>query len=141
MDVRERCNAIEECYEFMLGYAAKGLPGDDGGGTQLREQLDRAAKALSGLADAYTAVVNKEGRAPVERYQAFMTLLDRDAGNSLAAIELVRSLPSISSQVIDNLNALIHLRALLTALFLIDEILRPQRITPNMQPADSIDQD
>jgi hypothetical protein len=32
--------------------------------------------------------------------------------------------PSISSQLIDNLNASIHLRALLTDLFLLDEILR-----------------
>jgi hypothetical protein len=31
---------------------------------------------------------------------------------------------SISSQLIDNLNAWIHLRALLTDLFLIDEILK-----------------
>ena len=32
--------------------------------------------------------------------------------------------PSISSQLIDNLNASIHVRALLTDLFLIDEILK-----------------
>jgi hypothetical protein len=34
---------------------------------------------------------------------------------------------SISSQVVDNLNASIHLRALLTDLFLIDEVLKGQR--------------
>ena len=33
---------------------------------------------------------------------------------------------SISSQVVDNLNASIHVRALLTDLFLIDEILKSQ---------------
>jgi hypothetical protein len=33
--------------------------------------------------------------------------------------------PSISSQLIDNLNASIHLRALLTDLFLLDESLKP----------------
>jgi hypothetical protein len=27
-DVVERCEAIEECYEFMLAYAAQGLPSD-----------------------------------------------------------------------------------------------------------------
>jgi len=32
--------------------------------------------------------------------------------------------PSISSQLVDNLNASIHVRALLTDLFLIDEILK-----------------
>jgi hypothetical protein len=40
----------------------------------------------------------------------------------------VQAQPSISSQLIDNLNASIHLRALLTDLFLIDEILRRQPV-------------
>jgi len=53
--------------------------------------------------------------------------LERDARDSLAAIQLVLAQPTISSQLIDNLNASIHLRALLTDLFLIDEILKPQR--------------
>jgi hypothetical protein len=143
MDVRERCNAIEDCYEFMLAYAAKGLPGDggSGAGSQLRDHLGRGARALSGLADAYAAAAKNEDRQPIERYQAFLTLLDRDARNSLVAIELVLSLPSISSQVIDNLNALIHLRALLTDLFLIDEILRPQRMTADTMPTNSTGQD
>ena len=53
-------------------------------------------------------------------------MLDRDAEDSLAALELVLAQPVISSQLIDNLNASIHLRALLTDLFLIGEILRTQ---------------
>ena len=28
--ISERCNAVEECYEFMLAYAAQGLPSDEG---------------------------------------------------------------------------------------------------------------
>jgi hypothetical protein len=51
-------------------------------------------------------------------------MLDRDVQDSLAAIDLVLAQPSISSQLIDNLNASSHLRALLTDLFLIGEILR-----------------
>ena len=54
-------------------------------------------------------------------------MLDRDARDSLAAIELVLAQPAISSQLIDNLNASIHLRALLTDLFLLDEIVKLQR--------------
>ena len=50
--------------------------------------------------------------------------VDDDAGDASAAIQLVLSLPAIGSQVIDNLNASIHLRALLTDLFLIDEVLK-----------------
>ena len=58
---------------------------------------------------------SKEERLePAEKYQAFLAVLDRDAHDSLAAIELVLAQPAISSQLIDNLNASIHLRALLT---------------------------
>jgi hypothetical protein len=128
-DVRERCNAIEECYEFMLAYAAQGLPSDEGSGSgsQLREFLGRAVKALSGLADAYATAVKQEGQA-TEPYRAFLTVLDRDASDSIAAIEMVRTQRALSSQLIDNLNASIHIRALLTDLFLIDEALKLQRI-------------
>ena len=61
---------------------------------------------------------------PAGPYQAFVAVIDRDSADSLAAIELVLAQPSISSQLIDNLNASIHLRALLTDLFLVGEILR-----------------
>jgi hypothetical protein len=129
-DVRERCNAIEECYEFMLAFAAQGLPSDQGSGSgsQLREFLGRAVKALSGLADAYAAAIKQEGQA-IEPYRAFLAVLDRDASDSIAAIEMVRAQPALSSQVIDNLNASIHLRALLTDLFLIDETFKLQQIS------------
>jgi hypothetical protein len=124
----ERCNAIEECYEFMLAYAAKGLPSEEvrAAGSPIRQFLDRAASAISGIAES-CALTLREGRfGPDEKYQAFLAVLDRDARDSLAAIELVRAQPSISSQLIDNLNASIHLRALLTDLFLLGDILRSQ---------------
>ena len=129
-DVRERCNAIEECYEFMLAFAAQGLPSDrgSGSGSQLREFLGRAVKALDGLADAYATAVKDEGQAP-EHYRAFLAVLDRDASDSIAALEMVQAQPVLSSQLIDNLNASIHIRALLTDLFLIDEALKLQRIS------------
>jgi hypothetical protein len=129
-DVRERCNAIEECYEFMLAYAAQGLPSDagSGSGSQLREFLGRAVKALSGLAEAYAIAVKQEGQA-AEPYRAFLAVLDRDASDSIAAIEMVRAQPALSSQLIDNLNASIHIRALLTDLFLIDETLKLYQIS------------
>jgi hypothetical protein len=123
-EIGERCNAIEECYEFMLAYAAQGLPSDESGKSdgQVREYLQRAVKSLSGLGDCCAQAVEAEGLEPVERYEAFIAVLDCDARDSLAAIELVLAQPAISSQLIDNLNASIHLRALLTDLFLIGEI-------------------
>jgi hypothetical protein len=124
----ERCDAIEECYEFMLAYAGQGLPSDEGSqaGGQLRGFLGRAVKALTGMAESCAAAVKEEGLEPAGAYQAFIAVLDRDADDSLAALELVLAQPVISSQLIDNLNASIHLRALLTDLFLIGEILRTQ---------------
>ena len=115
-----RCSVIEECYEFMLAYAGQGLPRDATGRDGLiRDFLSRAAQALAGLEDAYASVV-----PPGEAYAAFQTVLARDARDSLVAVELVLAQPAIGSQLIDNLNASIHLRALLTDLFLIDEILK-----------------
>jgi hypothetical protein len=128
-EISNRCNAVEECYEFMLAYAAQGLPSDQSSesGGQVREFLYRAVRALAGLAEICAVAVKKEGFEPADKYLAFFAVVDRDARNSLAAIELVLAQPAISSQLIDNLNASIHLRALLTDLFLVDEILKTQR--------------
>jgi hypothetical protein len=125
----ERFEAIEECYEFMLAYAAQGLPSDEGSksGTQLREFLNRAVQALSGLAESCATAMREEGLERQDRLEAFLAVLDDDARDSLAAMELVLAQASISSQLIDNLNASMHLRALLTDVFLLGEVLRTQR--------------
>lgn len=128
-EIGARCAAIEECYEFLLAYAGQGLAGDEGSKStgQARDYLKRAVEALSGLAGAYAAAVKKESLQPAESYQKFLAVLDRDASDSLAAIQLVLAQITLSSQLIDNLNASIHVRALLTDLFLVDEILKPQK--------------
>ena len=46
-------------------------------------------------------------------------------------MELVLAQPAISSQLIDNLNASMHLRALLTDVFLLGEVLRSRRAAAN----------
>jgi len=127
-EIWNRCDAVEECYEFLLAYAAQGLPNDQGSksGGQVREFLHRAVQALSGLGDICALAVKEEGLEPADKYLAFFAVLDRDARDSLAAIELVLAQPAISSQLIDNLNASIHLRALLTDLFLVGEIVKKQ---------------
>jgi hypothetical protein len=127
-EIFKRCEAVEECYEFMLAYAAQGLPTDKGSksGGQIREFLQRAARALTGLSEACAMAIKEEGLEPADKYLAFLAVLDRDARDSLAAIELVLAQPAIGSPLVDNLNASIHLRALLTDLFLVDEILKKQ---------------
>jgi hypothetical protein len=111
----ERFEAIEECYEFMLAYAAQGLASDKGSesGRQVREFLNRAVNALSGLAESCAEAMGEDR-------PAFLAVLERDASDSLAALELVLAQPAISSQLIDNLNASVHLRALLTDVFLFE---------------------
>jgi hypothetical protein len=127
-EISNRCDTVEECYEFLLAYAAQGLPSDQGSksGAQVRDFLQNAVKALTALAETCAIAVKKEGLEPADKYLAFFAVLDRDARDSLAAIQLVLAQPIISSQLIDNLNASIHLRALLTDLFLAGEILRNQ---------------
>jgi hypothetical protein len=118
----ERCQVIEECYEFLLAYAGQGLPSDEGG--QVRNFLQRAAEALTGLAESCARAIRNSDLEPPEQYEDFCSMLERDARDSLAVIHVVRAQPSISSQLVDNLNASSHLRALLTDLFLMGEILR-----------------
>jgi hypothetical protein len=123
-DLVERCDVVEECYEFMLAYAAQGLTRDSGSaaGEQLRDLLGRAVKSLAGLPSAYRTAISDASLRPADRHEAFLAVIDRDCSDALAAMELVLAQPSISSQLVDNLNASIHLRALLTDLFLLDEI-------------------
>jgi hypothetical protein len=123
-DFSARCNAIEEAYEFMLAYAAQGLPNEHGSasGSQIREFLRKCDHALAGLADAARACARKRGGpAP---YEAFINVVERDVQGAQAAVQLVLAQPSIGSQLVDNLNASIHLRTVLTDLFLLDDVLK-----------------
>lgn len=126
IDFLERSDVIEECYEFLLGYAAQGLPTDEGSsaGREVRDHLEQAREALTGLLESSRRAAADLQFEPSQKYDAFCSMLERDARDSLAAVELVLAQPSIGSQLIDNLNASSHLRALLTDLFLFGEIVR-----------------
>ena len=125
-DFRKRCDTIEEAYEFCLGYAAQGLTPQDAGenGRQAREYLRRCEQALDGLGDSLTASINRLALDGAPAYHSFIRVIDRDARDAQAAAALVLAQPAIGSQLIDNFNASIHIRALLTDLFLIDEALK-----------------
>ena len=125
-ELKDRCARIEEAYEFMLAYAAQGLrtePGS-GSGSQIRAMLTVCNNSLTGLADLFTQIVRADKLEPAAAYDNFIAVLARDAKDAQASVQLALAQPSISSQMIDNLNASIHLRALLTDLFLIDEIVQ-----------------
>jgi hypothetical protein len=125
-ELNARINTIEEAYEFMLAYASQGLSSDQGSdtGAQAREFLKRCDAALGNIAGFLTGYVEGAGFEPKAPYDAFIAVIDRDARDAQAAVQLVLAQPSISSQLVDNLNASIHLRALLTDLFLIDEVIK-----------------
>ena len=123
-DLKRRIDRVEEAYEFMLSYAARGLADDQS--TSLRRFLERTHEALDGIGDAVRAVLAEDGgedAAAKRGVERFVAVLDRDAAASHAAVGMVLAQPAIGSQLIDNLNASIHVRALLTDLFLIDEAL------------------
>jgi len=125
-DLARRVDAIEAGYELMLAYAAQGLPSDTlaANGGQLREYLRRFDEALTGLAERYREYVVSQDRVAPATVEGFLDVLSADARSAQAGLRLVMAQPSISSQLVDNLNASIHVRALLTDIFLIDEALK-----------------
>lgn len=124
-EFQQHCETIEESYEFSLSYAAQGhgATSTSPQAQELRARLSRSVQAMRALEASCAAAVAGEQLEPAARYQSFLQVLARDAQDSVAAIELVLAQPGISSQMIDSLNASIHLRALLTDIFLFAEIL------------------
>ena len=109
-------DVVEETYEFMLAYAAQGRrTEEDGSSSGIRAYLQRTDEAL-----AVIAAARVEGNAA----EQYLDVIRQDVAKAGAAIRFVLAQPSIGSQLVDNLNASIHLRALLTDLFLLDEALK-----------------
>jgi len=125
-ELARRAEAIEGGYELMLGYAAQGLPTDQGAANsgQLRDHLTRFADALVGLPATYRECATALGVGPQDALDGFLEALARDAAATQAALRLLLGQPGISSQMVDNVNASIHVRALLTDVFVVDEILK-----------------
>ena len=129
VELEQRIEAVESGYEFMLAYAAQGRDTDKGAaaGRNVREYLERMSAALEGLGAVIGACAASVDPSLATRAAAFFAAVDADAKIAQAAVRLVLARPDIASQLIDNLNASIHLRALLTDLFVVDEALKPAR--------------
>lgn len=110
--------AVETAYEFLLAYAAQGRADDVAGpGRKSREivmELDAALASILGWLD---------------KKIVFSSVVEEDIRKTRKALTLVLAQPRISSELIDNLNASMHLRAVLTDLFLLSAT-----ITSNAQP-------
>ncbi|MFL2538730.1 MAG: hypothetical protein ACJ0RU_04485 [Candidatus Rariloculaceae bacterium] len=121
----ERIDAIESGYEFMLAYAAQGRDTDrdssgSGAGFELREFLKKMEKALDGLGPLIKSAIDSK-KSNLGASNDFLDAVEEDAKKALGLIRLIMAQPDVSSMLIDNANASIHLRALLTDLFIIDE--------------------
>lgn len=106
--MHDNIEIIEAGYEFLLAYAAQGR--DDDAGTETRDTLGKMSAATQAIATDLDGSKSE-----------FDAVVVDDAGKAGAAIRLVLEQEKISSELVDNLNASIHLRALLTDLFLLSE--------------------
>jgi len=108
---------VESGYEFMLAYAAQGRPPHDEATYPSPHARPELEKLLASLANVTAVLGNSD--------QEFEQVIVEDIRKASAAIRFVLSQPRMSSELIDNLNASIHLRAVLTNFFLYSEIFRP----------------
>lgn len=106
--MHDNIETIESGYEYLLAYAAQGREND--AGSEVRTTLSGMSEAASSIA----AALENGG-------DEFDPVVANDAKSAGAAIRLVLRQSGISSELVDNLNASIHLRALLTDLFLLSE--------------------
>lgn len=116
-DLEKDIEAVESGYEFLLAYAAQGRPPhvEDGYPTpHARPTLQEMLTAMQNVAAALAGSDH-----PYEQ-----VIVD-DIRKASAAIGFVLAQPRMSSELVDNLNASIHLRAVLTDFFLYSEVFRP----------------
>ena len=113
-------DAIEGGYEFLLAYAAQGRHTDRNAAQSPRPRLEAMAGALAVLPDLARAVAAEGDDAAPADGGALFAAFERDADIAAAAVRLVLRQADIGSGLIDNLNASIHLRAVLTDIFLLD---------------------
>jgi len=117
-----RIEVIEAGYEYLLAYAAQGR--QDDAGSDVRRTLTEMNTALDGLGELVARGIEESSAGASMDSTAFLEAVSRDARIAHGALGLVLSRAAISSLLVDNLNASIHLRALLTDLFLIDQALK-----------------
>jgi hypothetical protein len=107
--LHEHIEVIESGYEYLLAYAAQGRVDDQG--TDARSTLTAMSEAAQRIADLLEKTEREFDRVIID-----------DANKAGAAIRFVLAQSKIGSEQVDNLNASIHLRALLTDLFLVSDV-------------------
>jgi hypothetical protein len=115
-NLEDDIEVVESGYEFLLAYAAQGRPPQDesGIGPHARPTLEKMLQAMKNVSQTLTGT----------QHEFEQVILD-DLKKASAAVAFVLAQPKIGSEVIDNLNASIHLRTVLTDFFLYSEAFRP----------------
>ena len=121
-DLARRIDDIESSYEFLLAYAAQGRQHDQG--TDARARMTSMVQALDGLATQARAALQTGPADRESEIAPYLDAVERDAAVARGAIALVLRREAIPSLLVDNLNASVHVRALLTDLFLIEQFLK-----------------
>ena len=121
---------IEAAYEYMLAYAAQGrkdepAAGDASNTPSIRNFLENMLWGIENITQAFSesAQALSDDASVVESFESFKTVLASDAESASAVVGMALKVPSLSSQLIDNLNASAHLRCFLTDIFVLDEVL------------------
>ncbi len=118
--LRERIDAVEEAFEYMLAYANQGREEEDKSeDSGIRAFLTRAADALDGIHEAATSAAT-ELETDQTIWQSYLSILEEDAARARTFIQFTLAQPNLSSEAVDNLNATNHMRTVLTDLFLLD---------------------
>jgi len=113
---------IENAYEFMLVYAARGLDKEaDNESPSIRDLLGLLSQSLGSINNVGIKKIEWSSGDESTALNDLLEVLNGYARKAKLSVDLVLSTSLISSQLVDNLNASIHLRALLTSLFVIDE--------------------
>lgn len=110
--LQDYIEVVECAYETMLAYAAQGKESDLAG-----SQPSEIRITLCGLQEAMLKICDVLSESSFD----FAKVVQDDIKKADAALNMVLAQAGLGSELIDNLNASIHLRAVLTDLFLIDE--------------------
>ena len=118
--IREKIDAIEEAYEFMLAYAAQGRVEEGAGpeGAHIRNFLNQFVAAADALATDVSTLIQNEGEAGAALGASF----NQDSMTVVSVLRILLARKNISSEMVDNTNGMIAMRSYLTALFFIDKV-------------------
>ena len=109
-DLRQHIETIEAGYEFLLAYAAQGRIDEDR--THPGPYASDTLKAMQAALDGIKSALDPNA-------DPFHAVLHTDIDKAQSLIGFVLKTPPLSSEAVDNLNVSIHLRTVLTDIFVL----------------------